>query len=277
MLKVLGAFWNYFFFSPIINLLVYFSAYFGGIAWGVVILVVFIKILTLPITIKRIKYTRIAAKLRPEIAKLRKRFKNKEKFERAKKKLYEKYGYHPTRGFIPLLVMFPVLIALYQSVRKLTVGLDHIDVLYPFVSALLKQKGVASINNSLWGINLLSKPTLGFLIVLFGITYINYFVNYLVFGKARLASGNIAKTLAEQAPNMKLDESAMQRTFKIMNYTSFLINSLFFVYIMRVFPAILSFYIAAQYILNVLVLGAIYFVDKYINPRILGDPHKRGE
>lgn len=276
MLKVLGAFWNSFFFAPILNLLVYFSLYFNGIAWGVVVLVVIVKLFTLPITIKRVKYTRIAAKLNPEIAKLRKRFKNKEKFERAKKKLYAKYNYHPSKGFIPMLVMLPILIALYQSVKKLTLGLDHIDVLYPFVHSLLKSKGVANINNYFLGFNLLEKPTSVFLIILFFITYINYLVNYLVFGKSRLASGNIAKALAEQSPEMKLDEKAMQRTFKIMNYTSFFINSLFFVYIMKALPGVLSFYIAVQYLLNILTLLIIYFADKYINPKILGDPHKKG-
>ncbi len=280
---MIASLWNTLVVAPILNLLVWFSVYFGSVAYGVIGLVIVIKLLTLPITIRRVKDTKILAKLQPELSKLKKRFKNKVKFEKAKKKLYAKYNYHPSKSFLSTILMFPVLIALYQSVRMLTSDLSDLPLLYKPVKDFVLSKG-GEITTTFLGLDLLSNPNSTFLVLLFFVAFLNNYVNFLVFGKSRMNASRFedlnqntsTKGAKKRADDVQIDPETMLKIMKFTNYFSLAFNSLFMAYIMRAFPTMLGFYIAVQYLVNSLIFGILYIIDKYINPKVLGSPKVRG-
>ncbi len=71
-------------------------------------------------------------KIQPEIKRIQKEYKddNEQQLEKIKN-LYKEYNVNPLGSFVPLLIQFPILIALYQVFLK---GLNPTD-LYGFVSS----------------------------------------------------------------------------------------------------------------------------------------------
>lgn len=102
-----------------------------GIA--IIILTVLIRFLLYPLSRKTIQSQKAMAKLQPEINEIRKKYKNKEEQAKAMMDLYKKYKINPMSGCLPILIQFPILIALY---RVFFTGLDpqKLDGLYSFIT-----------------------------------------------------------------------------------------------------------------------------------------------
>ncbi len=267
--------WNTLIAYPIINALVFFSVKTHSLALAVGILVLLIKILLLPITIQRIRDTKVAAHVNPKLEKLKKKYKNKVKFENAKKKLFSEYGYHPKRGFISLIIMFPILIALYQAVRVLVSGITpELAGLYPMVKTMVASNATP-ISFSIIGTDLLQKPNALFLGVLFFITIFHSWVNFKIFGTARDPK-TLMTSMKKNPGSDMLDEKALAKMMQGMNSFMFILNGAFLVLIMKGLPAILAFYMIIQNALNIFMFGILYLLDRYVDPRVLGSDKVRG-
>ena len=99
---------------------------------------IFTRLLLLPSTIKQQKSMVKNARLKPKLDALQKKYaKNKEKYQEEMMKLYEKEGYNPMSGCLPMLIQFPILFGLIDVVYK---PLTHIlrlpaDVIKTIVEA----------------------------------------------------------------------------------------------------------------------------------------------
>ncbi|MBQ9097527.1 MAG: YidC/Oxa1 family membrane protein insertase [Clostridia bacterium] len=77
------------------------------------------RIILLPLYIKQQKSMAQINLLKPKMDALQKQYgENKEKLGEETMKLYKKYGVSPFSGCLPLLIQFPLLIALYDVIRK---------------------------------------------------------------------------------------------------------------------------------------------------------------
>jgi YidC/Oxa1 family membrane protein insertase len=86
---------------------------------AIIIFTILTKLLLLPLTMKQMKSTSKMQELQPELQKLQKMYaNNKEKLNEEMMKLYQKHNYNPASGCLPLLIQFPILIALYRVLIK---------------------------------------------------------------------------------------------------------------------------------------------------------------
>lgn len=88
-----------------------------GIA--IILFTVFIKALLLPLDIKQKKSMAKTQKIQPLLMEIQKKYANdKEKLNQETMKVYQKYGINPMGGCLPMLIQFPIIIALYWVVKK---------------------------------------------------------------------------------------------------------------------------------------------------------------
>ena len=78
-----------------------------------------IKLLLLPLNIKQQKSMKKMQALQPKLAKLQEKYaQDKEKQSQETMKLYQEAGVNPMGGCLPMLLQFPILIALYNIIRR---------------------------------------------------------------------------------------------------------------------------------------------------------------
>lgn len=78
-----------------------------------------IKLVLLPLNIKQQKSIKKMQGLQPRLAKIQEKYANdKEKQSQETMKLYQESGVNPMGGCLPMLIQLPVLIALYNIIRK---------------------------------------------------------------------------------------------------------------------------------------------------------------
>ena len=77
-----------------------------------------IKVVLLPLGVKQIKSMQAMQSIQPKVKELQKKFKgNKAKIQEETMKLYKEAGVNPLGGCLPLLLQFPILIAMYAVIR----------------------------------------------------------------------------------------------------------------------------------------------------------------
>ena len=100
----------------VINLFDWLQGY--GINYGIIILIiaVLIKLILFPLTYTSYRSMAKMRVLKPEIDELNEKFKDKDqmKKQQATMQLYQKAGVNPLGGCIPMLLQFPILIALFR-------------------------------------------------------------------------------------------------------------------------------------------------------------------
>lgn len=102
------------------NLLAFFFNFTGDWGWAIILFTIFTKLLLLPLTIKQTKSMRQIQKLQPEMAKIQEKYKDdKETLNLKLMEFYKKHNVNPMAGCLPLLIQFPILIAVYQAVLRL--------------------------------------------------------------------------------------------------------------------------------------------------------------
>jgi YidC/Oxa1 family membrane protein insertase len=93
----------------------------GNFGFAIIILTIVFRIVLLPLGIKQIKSMQAMQALQPKIKEIQKKYKgNKQKIQEQTMKLYQEYGVNPLGGCLPLLLQFPILIAMYSVIRAPT-------------------------------------------------------------------------------------------------------------------------------------------------------------
>lgn len=102
---------------PLLNALILLYDYIPGRDFGVAIiaLTVLMRVLLYPLMAQSIRSQKVLSEIQPKIQEIQKQYKNdKEKQLRETMALYKKEKINPFGGCLPLLIQFPILIALYQ-------------------------------------------------------------------------------------------------------------------------------------------------------------------
>src|SRR4026209_468636 len=99
-------------------LLAWFYDLTGNFGFAIIVLTIIFRVVLLPLDIKQIKSMQAMQALQPKIKEIRKKYKgNKQKVQEQTMKLYQEYGVDPLGGCLPLLLQFPILIAMYSVIR----------------------------------------------------------------------------------------------------------------------------------------------------------------
>ena len=133
MSAIVGIF-NQVLYFPLFNALI---AIYNFLPWkdlglAIIILTVIIRFILYPLSRKSIQSQKSISKLQPKIKEIQKKYQKKDEQAKEMMALYKKYKVNPMAGCLPILVQFPVLIALY---RVFFTGLDpeKLNNLYSFI------------------------------------------------------------------------------------------------------------------------------------------------
>jgi len=98
--------------------LIFFYNFTTDYGLAIILLTLTVRFVTLPLTMKQTKSTKAMQAIGPEQKKLQEKYKdNKEKLNQEMMELYKKHKINPLGGCLPMLVQFPVLIAVFGVLR----------------------------------------------------------------------------------------------------------------------------------------------------------------
>jgi YidC/Oxa1 family membrane protein insertase len=116
------ALWDLVFINPITNaLIVLNNIVLGNFGVAIILFTLLMRLLTMPLTARQIRSSRALSTLQPKIQELQKKHKDPKRRQEETMKLYREAGVNPLGCLLPMLVQFPIWIALYRALR-ITVG-----------------------------------------------------------------------------------------------------------------------------------------------------------
>ena len=112
--------WNFIIGNPVLNVLVALSQLLSGnFGLAIIALTIIVRLISWPLTKRQLNSTRALQDMQPKIQELQKKYgKNQQKLQQEMMKLYKEAGVNPLGCLWPMLVQFPIWIALYQAIMR---------------------------------------------------------------------------------------------------------------------------------------------------------------
>jgi YidC/Oxa1 family membrane protein insertase len=113
-------FWHLIIGNPILNVLIVLShVLFGQFGLAIIALTIIVRLVSWPLTRRQLKSTKAMQDMQPKLQELQKKYgKNKQKLQQEMMKLYKEAGVNPLGCLWPMLIQFPIWIALYQAIMS---------------------------------------------------------------------------------------------------------------------------------------------------------------
>jgi len=194
-----------------------------NIGLSIILFTIVIYLLLMPLTIKQQKFSKLSAKMNPELQEIQKKYKNKKDndsmmaMNMETKAVYAKYGVSPSGSCVQLLIQMPILLALYRVIANIPAYVDKVkDAFFPLVDKLIGEPGSVDFIKGLSGANMFMKQFENENFVNGVTSYVqNTFVD--VLNKASSADWN---SLGEQFSSLSAD---IEHTVSLLNqYNNFL-------------------------------------------------------
>jgi YidC/Oxa1 family membrane protein insertase len=148
--------------NPFITILTLLYSILGNnMVLAIVVFTVLVRLATYPLTAQQLRSSRSMQLLQPKMKEMQEKYKNdREKLAQAQMELYREHGVNPVGGCLPLIVQFPILIALYQAVIfALAATPTHlVDLSGRLLIPSLRN--VIPLNNMFLGMNLSQPPVM---------------------------------------------------------------------------------------------------------------------
>ena len=116
--------WDIYIIQPLSQFIIWLSSLFANqYAIGIILFTLLIRILLIPLNNMQMKSQRKLQEIQPELDAIKAKYPNKdrhsmEQLQEEQSALMEKRGVNQFAGCLPLLVQFPVMIALYQTIQR---------------------------------------------------------------------------------------------------------------------------------------------------------------
>lgn len=120
---------------------------------AIILLTVIVRLILLPVSLRQLKSTKAMQGLQPKMQELQQKYgRNKQKLQQETMKLYKESGINPIGCMGPMLIQFPVWIALYQSIMRAlaTTPENLLDLSQRLYSWQLVSHALPLNNNFLW-------------------------------------------------------------------------------------------------------------------------------
>jgi len=121
-----------------------------SIGLAIIIFTIVIYLCLLPLTIKQQKFSKLSAKMNPELQAIQKKYKDRRdndsmmKMNEETQAVYRKYGVSPSGSCVQLLIQFPILLALYQVIYNFPAYVTSVkDTFMSVVDKLVHMDGAA--------------------------------------------------------------------------------------------------------------------------------------
>ena len=112
--------WNTFILSPMVNVLIWiYNIIFNNFGLAIIVFTILIRLITYPLTAQQVKGQAKMQEMQSskKMEELKKKYKDdKQKFQEEQVKLYQEMGINPLGSCLPLIIQFPIMIGLYQSI-----------------------------------------------------------------------------------------------------------------------------------------------------------------
>ena len=119
-----------------------------NIGLAIILFTIVIYLLLMPLTIKQQKFSKLSAKMNPELQAIQNKYKNRKDndsmmaMNMETKAVYAKYGVSPSGSCIQLLIQMPILFALYRVIYNMPAYVGKIkEAFFPLVDNLIAQEG----------------------------------------------------------------------------------------------------------------------------------------
>ncbi|MDK2927948.1 MAG: hypothetical protein PWR31_1639 [Bacillota bacterium] len=105
--------------------------YLHNYGWAIIGLTVLVQLVVWPLTRRQTRSMLAMKELTPKLQELQKKYKNQpEKLNKEMLALYKEHGVNPLSGCLPLLLQFPILIALFNVLRAYPYPVDAAGFLW---------------------------------------------------------------------------------------------------------------------------------------------------
>ncbi len=115
-----------------------------NIALAIILFTIVIYLLLTPLTVKQQKFSKLSAKMNPEIQAIQAKYKGKKDqasmaaMNEETQAVYKKYGVSPSGSCVQLLIQMPILFALYRVIYNVPAYVNSVkEVFKPFVSEFI--------------------------------------------------------------------------------------------------------------------------------------------
>ena len=122
----------------------------ANIGLSIVLFTLIVRLLMLPMTIKQQKYSKLSAKMNPELQAIQKRYNGKKDndsmmaMQQETQAVYAKYGVSPTGSCVQMLIQMPILFALYRVFMNIPAYVSQVkEAFIPLVEKLVNTAGAA--------------------------------------------------------------------------------------------------------------------------------------
>lgn len=113
--------WNGLFYKPIYNTLIFFTSVLPGnsLGWAIVLITILIKLLLLGPNHKALKAQKALQRIQPELDHIKEKYKgDQQKIAQETMTIWKKHKVNPLGSCLPLLIQFPVMIAVFYVVKN---------------------------------------------------------------------------------------------------------------------------------------------------------------
>ena len=194
-----------------------------NIGLAIILFTIIINLLMMPLTIKQQKFSKLNAKMQPEIQAIQKKYKGKNDnnsvmaMNEETQAVYAKYGVSPTGSCVQLLIQMPILFALYRVIYAMPAYVGKIKAaFFPLVDKLMVQEGSAEFIQTFKNSTMYAKQFKNEMFTSGNVEYIqNTFIDCL-----NKASTSEWLSIADKYPELASDVSATLEHLDV--YNSFL-------------------------------------------------------
>lgn len=116
-----------------------------NIGLSIILFTIIIYLLMMPLTIKQQKFSKLSAKMNPELQAIQAKYKNKKDndsmmaMNTETKAVYAKYGVSPSGSCVQLLIQMPILFSLYRVIYAMPAYVGKIkEAFFPLVDKLVE-------------------------------------------------------------------------------------------------------------------------------------------
>jgi YidC/Oxa1 family membrane protein insertase len=189
---------------------------------AIIVFTALIRLVTYPLTAQQMKSSKVMQELQPELKKLQEKHKNdREKLAQEQMRMYREYGVNPLGGCLPLLIQFPILIALYQTIQHALAAnpLSLIDL-----SGRLLIPGLAEyipLENRWLGMNLSQAPDPTISVLVYALPLLVVITTWVQF---KVSMGNVPTTSDDGKPNPMASTQQTMGTIMPLMYGFFALS-----------------------------------------------------
>ncbi|MCR5358090.1 MAG: YidC/Oxa1 family membrane protein insertase [Lachnospiraceae bacterium] len=119
-----------------------------NVGLAIILFTIVIYLILMPLTIKQQKFSKLSAKMNPEIQAIQEKYKGKKdnesmmRMNEETKAVYAKYGTSPTGSCVQLIIQMPILFALYRVIDNIPAYVTKVkDGFIPFVDKFIEVSG----------------------------------------------------------------------------------------------------------------------------------------